>query len=245
MKEVLVVITYIAGEAQGSELALAVAGWRKHFKHPHKIVVVGDRPLIEGVEWLPMERVAEKPGEYRPHLDICRKLETVCAIYGDRYSGFVWACDDFFAVNDFTLDDIKIPKFQEAEMPSKGDQHPNSWIRNVVKTRRLCEREKLGVVNWVTHLPVWFDIRHLIMIIWKYDLADNSYVVENIYFNKFRPEGVPQQIGHGDKWKFGVYFSPLDRHGFYDALANKKWVCCSVHGWSDELEQELRKHYGL
>ena len=36
MKEILVVIPYLAEAAQGHELELAVAGWEMHFKYPHK-----------------------------------------------------------------------------------------------------------------------------------------------------------------------------------------------------------------
>ena len=234
MQKVLVAITYIASEAQGDELALAVAGWRKHFKCPHKIVVVGDTPP-DGLAdaYLAIERLPEKDGEYRPHLDICNKLEAVCETYKD------------FAVNDFTLEDVMTPKYQDEEMPSKGDEHPNSWLRNLVKTRRLCEQKKYGVRNWVTHLPLWFDKRHLLLTIWQNHLTEDSYVVENLVFNRFRPHGKPVKLCETDKWKFPVYYSPLDRHGFADALQRKIWVTVSVHGWSEALETELKKHYGL
>ncbi len=43
-KEILVVIPYLASAAQGNELELAIAGWRRFFKEPHRIVIVGDCP---------------------------------------------------------------------------------------------------------------------------------------------------------------------------------------------------------
>ena len=247
MKEQLVAITYIAGESQGAELALAVAGWRKHFKCPHKLIVVGDKPPVDvKVDgWLEVKRIPEKEGEYRPHLDICHKLETICYMYGDKYPGFIWASDDCYAVNNFTLSDVKAPKYQEEEMPSKGEDHFNPWWRNLVKTRKLCEKEGLGVVNWVTHLPIYFDIRLLILTIWKYSLTEKSYVVENLYFNKYLQDGKAEKLSENDRWKLSVFYSPLYRPRFYDALANKIWVCNSVNGWSDALEEELRRHYKL
>lgn len=245
MKEQLVAITYIAGESQGAELKLAVAGWKKHFKTPHKIVIVGDKPPMEDVEWLPVDRLPEKDGEYRPHLDIAHKLESVTMYYADRYSNFIWASDDCYAVNDFTIDDVIIPKIQDMEMPSKGESHFNPWWRNVVKTRKACERDGLGVVNWVTHLPLYFNFRDLINLIWNYRLTSESYVIENLYYNKYTPKQKPILLCEGDRWKFGVYFTPLDRNGFDNAIANKIWIYNSVHGWSPELEAGLLKHYGL
>lgn len=245
MKETLVVITYIAGESQGSELALALLGWKKHFKSPHRIVIVGDKPPMEDIEWVEINRLPEKDGEYRPHLDICHKLELVAALYGDKYDGFIWASDDCYAINDFTLEDVMVLKYQDDEMPSKGDNHPNSWLRNLVKTRNLCDKEGFGIINWVTHLPLFFNMKRLVDIIWKYDLTNKSYVIENLYFNSFYHIGKLVKLYPQDDWKFGVYFTPLDRQGFYDALSHKKWVCNSVHGWSDALEEELRKHYGI
>lgn len=247
MKDTLVVITYISGESQGTELELAVAGWRKHFKSPHKIVVIGDTPPPKVLPdcWLQMDRVPEKPGEYRPHLDICRKLEAICFLYADQYPGFIWASDDCYAVNDFTLEDVMLPKYSDEEMPAVGQNHFNPWWRNLVKTRKLCEKEGYGVVNWVTHLPLYFRFSDIIRCIWKFGLTENSYVLENIVFNAYKQEGSPVKLCREDDWKFSCFHPHLDREGFYDALAHKKWVCNSVNGWCNALENELRKHYDL
>ena len=247
MKEVLVVITYIAGESQGHELAIAVAGWRRHFKHPHKIVVIGDKPprSVTVDKWLYIDRVPEKDGEYRPHLDICTKLEFACFMFGDKYPGFIWASDDCFPINDFTLEDVMTPKFQDDEMPSKGQNHFNPWWRNLVKTRKLCEEEGFGVVNWATHLPLYFRVSELINTIWEYHLETKSFVIENIIYNRFKQEGMPIKLHEGDTWKHTVCYTPLDRQGLYEAFARVKFVCASVNGWSYALEEELKNHFEL
>lgn len=243
MKKQLVVITYIAGESQGQEIALALEGWKQHFKEPCHIVVVGDVPPVPNIEVLPVARMSEKDGEYRPHLDICKKLRDVCLAYGGEYDSFIWASDDCYAVNDFTLADVMTPKFYANEMPPKGENHFNPWWRNLVKTRKLCEKEGYGVVNWVTHLPLYFRIEELLQTINDYNLTENSYVVENIVYNRFKPQGTPEKLNEQDRWKFPVYFTPLDREGFKNALASKIWVTNSVNGWSDALAQELWLHY--
>jgi len=243
---ILVAITYISGEAQGCELTLAVAGWRRHFKEEFEILVVGDKPPVKNVGWLPLERVPEKEGQYRPCLDICNKLDAVCAYCKERgIANFIWASDDFFAVNDFTLDDVKFPKYLDDELPRVGLNHFNHFFRSQVKTRKLCEREGFGIMDWTTHLPMWLNAKKLHTIIEDYDMVNEGYIVENIYFNKHKPEGEPFKLCLNDRWKFGVYYQPLDKQGFYNALARKIWVCCSIRGWGDQLEAELRYHYRM
>lgn len=245
--EILVAITYISDRAQGNELALAVEGWRKHFKEPHRILVVGDRPTVGDVEWLPLERVPAKEGQYRPALDICAKLEAVC-IYCSEHGidHFVWASDDFFAVNDFTLDDIRLPKYYEDELPSRWDKTQNEFWHTQIKTRRLCERMGYGTVNWTTHLPMWFNVGKLYWLIRDFDLTNRGHIIENIYFNRYMPDGRPIKLDKDrDRFKWPVWFTPLDREALHKAFATKIWITCSVNGWSPELEAELRKHYGL
>ena len=244
----LVAIFYIDSESQGSEISLAIAGWKKHFKGDCEILVVGDKPPvdIDGVRWMYVERLPEKEGEYRPALDICNKLMYVCQYCEEHmYNGFVWASDDFFAVNDFTRGDILIPKYYEDEMPSKGDRTQNAFWHTQIKTRRMCEKAGVGVVNWTTHLPMRFDATRLYWLIYRYNLVEHSAIVENLYFNIYPPDIKPEKLSRTDRWKFDVCYKPLDRSGLADAFKRKIWVCCSVHGWCPELEDELRKHYGL
>ena len=243
----LVAITYIADRAQGNELALAIEGWRKHFKENHRILVVGDKPPVDWVDWIPMERVPEKEGEYRPALDICKKLKAVCEhCRWCKYAGFIWASDDFFAVNDFTIDDIRLPKYADEELPSKWDKSQNEFWHTQIKTRILCEEEGFETVNWTTHLPMWFDDVLLLRLINEYNLTENGYIVENIYYNKYTTRAPRTKLSKDeDRFKFPVWYPELDREALHKAFATKIWVTCSEHGWSPELEEELMKHYGM
>jgi len=245
MMEYLVVITYIADGAQGNELALAVQGWRTHFKEKFDILVVGDKPPVDGVRWMWVERMKPKAGEYLPALDICNKLEFACVYCKmNGYAGFIWASDDFFAVNDFTIDDVRTPKYLDNELPSKWDKSQNEFWHTQIKTRILCEKDGYETVNWTTHLPMWFDDVLLLRVINDYNLTENAYIVENIYYNKYTTRATREKLSKDkDRFKFPVWYPELDREGFQNALKNKIWVCCSVHGWSKELENELNKHY--
>ncbi len=243
--EYLVAITYIQDGAQGNELALSIEGWRAHFKEQFRIVVFGDKPTVDGVEWIPIERVPGKEGEYRPALDVNTKLRAICLYCLEhRIPGFIWAADDYFAVNDFTIRDIMLPVYADDELPSKWDKSQNDYWHEQIKTRRLCEREGYETVNWSTHLPKWFDPILLLRVIDDYDLTETGYIIENIYSNKYTTRYPRTKLSKDkDRFKFPVWYPELDREGFRNALKNKIWVCCSVHGWSEELENELKKHY--
>ena len=70
-------------------------------------------------------------------------------------------------------------------------------------------------------------------------MRNNSFVIEDIYFNSFRHEvPIPD-----DKIRFGVW----SKKGFDEELSaaiadpNIKFICNSVEGWSPELERILER----
>lgn len=242
---ILVVIPYLASGAQGNELRLAVEGWKKHYIGDARIVVVGDKPPFD-IEHIPCPRVEPIEGEYLPHLDLAHKFR-VAAENFPQYEGFVFTADDVFAVNDFNLIDILAPKRMPVPLSTEGmERCTPPWWKNLIKTARLCKREGFGMVNYTTHLPVYFRFDRLVGLIEDYHLETDSYVIETLYFNKFTPQGEADILDQEkDRWKHGVYFTPLYRPDLYKAFGQKKWVCCSEQGWSKALEEELEKHYKL
>ena len=105
---ILVVIPYLAKDAQGSELELAVAGWRKHFKEDFLIVVVGDYHSIvdtgDDITFINCPRVKwPGKGNYWAHIDHVNKFRTVFNAY-PHSEGFIYTCDDIYAVKDFTME---------------------------------------------------------------------------------------------------------------------------------------------
>lgn len=243
---VLVAIPYIASEAQGHEMFLALTGWRKHFQEPMHLITVGDRPpqecvgLVDGMMTMPRVEVPLN-GRYRPHLDLARKQLCVALRFEGIYKECIWVADDCYPVNDFTLADVALPKIQDFTMPTTGD---GPWWNDLHKTRDLCEKEGFALHNWTTHLPRLYNLRKLHKVIVDYNLLHESYVVENIYYNKFNKK-TPTLLRSTDKWKYSVHSPDLDRPALADAFARKVWIVNSNHGWSEALEAELRKHYGL
>ena len=246
-EKILVVIPYLAKEAQGRELEYAVAGWRKHFKEPYHIVIVGDHhPVVDtgdDITFIDCPRVDDIPRQYRPHIDHVHKFREVRKHFPDS-KGFIYACDDMYAVNDFTMVEVLLLKKKDSVM--KGDPLAGEWQHDLYKTRELCLREGLPIVNYVCHLPVYYEWDKLFEVYDKYDCDHNSYVVENIYFNKYFSNRVPLQIHiDHDNMKCGVYRSNPNLNYLYDAFKNKIWLQNGVSGWIPALNQMLAQHYGI
>lgn len=245
--EIAIVIPYLAEAAQGNELELAVTGWRKHFIQPHHIFIVGDsHPIIssgDDITFIEHPRVREcKDGNYLPHIDIVMKF--ISAAFSLALNGidhFIYTCDDIYPVNDFSLIEILFPKV--VGKMHRNDSDRTGWAGDLQKTRRLCEKENLPLWDWVCHLPVFYDSHNLITIIDEYDCMENSYVLENIYFNKTQDNRTPLILNGSDNLKYEVSTNPLDSFGFERALQEKIFITNTNSGWSQELEDRLRKHF--
>lgn len=245
----LVVIPFFAGGAQGRELEYAVAGWRKHFKEKYLIVVVGDaHPVTESgddILFIPCPRVpAPAPGNYRPHIDFVNKFRAVHKRFPDT-DGFIFVADDVYAVNDFDINDIKSLKQQgdhimETHIPLRP------WDMEKRKTRLRLFEDGYPTRNFTTHLPVWFDWDKLEALFDKYDMANNSYIVEDMYFNIYYPTRIPLQlhIDH-DNYKCGVYRPNPRMEYIKKAFKTKIWIQNSVEGWIPELDAMLADYYKI
>lgn len=246
-KRVLVVIPYLAKEAQGKELWYSVAGWRKHFKHKYLIVVVGDwHPVVDtgnDIVFIDCPRIPDVKGEYRAHLDHVHKFRTVLKHY-PREKGFIYTCDDIYAVNDFTLEDVQVPKIRQKDILIYP-QELNKWRLNNQKTRRVLDREGLPCCNYVCHLPVYYEKDKLLKIYDKYDCDNNSYVVEQLYFNTYNKEEPVMVTNSMSKYKFSVQRYHTPAKDIRNAFEHRIWINNAVEGWSPFLDKMLSEHYGI
>jgi len=243
-----IVIPFLAKEAQGNELELAVTGWRKHFIQPHHIYIVGDsHPIVssgDDITHIDCPRVkTTREGNYLPHIDIVKKFLAACMyLSSEGLDHFIYTCDDIYPVNDFTLIEVLFPKVT-GKMSSRDANCTTGWWGDLQRTRRLCEEKKLPTWDWVCHLPVFYDIMNLLAIIADYDCINKSYVIENIYFNETYGDRTPLVLNGSDNLKYSVDNHPYDTYELERALLNKIFITNSVSGWSKELEDRLRKHY--
>ena len=244
MKGYLVIVPFLSSEAQGHELELALKGWRRHFLAPHRIVVVGDEPdfKIDGLaDFIACPRIKPVEGQYLPPLDIIHKIDVGLQCFPE-YDGFIYTCDDIFAVNDFGPEEILFPKVQDAVMPTIADDEGNGWWRVLGKTRKLCEENGYALRNWVCHLPVYYDRSKYLEIIDRHGCRETSYIVENLYFNAFWSNRVPLVLSKGNNLKYPVQGAFI-RKEVEAAFKEKIWIYTSVNGWCEELEAMLEEHY--
>lgn len=245
---ILVVIPYCSAGAQGHELEYAVAGWRMHFKENYLIVLAGENhPVTEtgdDIICIESERVPPKAGQYRQHLDYVSCFKKVRAAFPNS-KGFVFVADDCYAVNDFDMTDIMLLK-QKADDMGGNLYSANGWQRDKAKTRALLVKEGYPTRNFTTHIPQWFEWDKLEALWEKYDMENESYVFEDLYYNIYFPTRIPLQlhIDH-DNFKCGVYRSNPRLEYLTRALQKQIWIQNSPEGWIPALEKVLQYHYGI
>ena len=243
----LVVIPYLASAAQGKELDLAIAGWRKHFKEDYLIVLTGDGlPKFDANDIVCIEskRVADVPNQYRQHLDYVSCLKKVHKAFPES-EGFVMVADDCYAVRDFTMKDVKPMKFIHGGI-DYDPKSPNAWRRDAMKTKYLLKSLGLPDRNFTTHIPIWFEWDKVEELWEKFDMEHESYVIEDLYFNYFYPvAGAIELNEDSDNIKCGVYTTRPNPERLLDAFSKKIWINNSPDGWQPCLVNLLEMHYGI
>ncbi len=254
MEKILIVMPYLSKGAQGKEIIYAVEGWKQHFKEDCHIIIVGDydknvqevfdraKQGEPDISYIECPRITPVEGQYICHLDHVNKFRTVRKNFPDS-TGFIYACDDMYAVKDFRLADVQAPKVKSFAMTGSLDS--KGWKHDLAKTRALCEREGLDVWNWICHLPVWYEWDKLFAIYDKYDCDHQSYVVENIYFNTYSSECYPKVLDiECDNLTYPVYDNSRETvDQMHKALDQKTWITNTPEGWSADLECLLQIHY--
>ena len=233
-------IPYNGDGAQGRELELAVAGWRRHFQEDYRIVIVGQHiPRIKGddIHIIETKQVEEIPFMYTQHLDYVSCMKACHAAYPDS-EGIIFAADDNYLVRDITFEDIRALKYRDDEMrvePAGG------WKYDQWRTRKLLDSLHLPHRNFTTHVPCWFRWDRLESLWHKFDMEHNSYVIENLYYNIYHAGEPAQQCNEvkfqlcaPDQWKYVL-----------DEMKVKTWICNSPQGYTKELERIMLDYYGL
>jgi hypothetical protein len=155
------------------------------------------------------------------------------------YNGFIYTTDDEYPVKPFELDDMTRIYYRALDFTGIKDQPTSYWNHDKWKTRQLLDKENLPHINYTTHYPCYFEFKKLDEIQKKYNLFNESYVFDDVYFNYFKHEEpiLDSEI------RFGIWNKKIFDNDFHKAVENPniKFICNSVEGWSKELENELSK----
>ena len=250
---IYVVIPYVSVGAQGSELEYAIRGWLRHFKEKEfRVVVVGDwHPCLvkfkKGVEYLPCPKVHEVQfNSYLPHIDIVRKIHAFLRNYITA-TEFIYAADDVYAVDDFSLESVRTPKWRLSNVPSVHHT-ASGWALDLGHTHEVLRRYEFPERCYVTHAPVLFESNLFWALSDVFGLADRSYVFEDLYFNIMRPEAERLDLSDMDKLalyiiNYGLKAPTIEEVRRDVERWNPIWLNNGVQGWSEGLEQYLKEHF--
>ena len=240
--DMLVVMPYVQGKSQGNEIRISLNGWRKFCQFKYRFVVIGefDESLKKEFTWVKFidyPRKEWKEGQYNPHLDIQNKFKAIERLYAQEYDGFIYMTDDEYAVKPFDLSDITRIYYHNTTFIGNEKAPKSYWNYDKWKTRQLLDREGLPHINYTTHYPCYFEFKKMEEIRKKYNLLEESYVFDDVYFNYFKHE----EPILDNTIRLGVWNKDIFKNEFQKAVDNPniKFMCNSVEGWSEELENNL------
>lgn len=235
----VVVIPYVSAEAQGNELRWALRGWAKHMPDA-KIVIIGDKE-----PWMDEEELAfiecHKIG-VNPPMDILNKMQNVIdsELIPDK---FIWANDDQYPVNTIYFPDLEINKYHGMlEVNVKGAV--GKYKENKQNTIDLLKENDMPLRDFSTHLPVVYEKSKLKEMFEKFDMEDQSYLIQSIYFNMFFPYDLPILLDiHSDNMKCGIYRQKVSVPNMRKFIKEKKFFNNSQTGFSDVFSKFMNEVY--
>ena len=240
----LVVLPYKQSSSQGTEIKIALSAWRKYCQFKYHFIVIGefDEQLKEEFPWVEFihcPTIIKREGQYNPHLDIQNKFKVVMNKYSQFYDGFIYMTDDEYAVKPFELSDITKTHYHNKTFFGNEKCPKSFWNYDKWKTRQLLDREGLPHINYTTHYPYYMDFKKLDEIQKKFNLLQESYVFDDVYFNYFEHEEPVLDC----EIRLGIWNNDIFKNEFQKAVDNPniKFMCNSVEGWSKDLEDNLSK----
>jgi len=241
-QETLVILPYKQSGSQGRELELTLLLWRKFCKFRYHFVIVGtfNKKLkndFPWVEFISCPQLEKKDGQFNQHLDVQNCMEIIIKKYYNLYTGFIWMVDDNYPIKPFNLSDILQIHYHSKEFIGNEKSPTSYWSHDKWKTRQLLDKYNLPHYNYTTHYPCYFGFEKIKYIWDRFNMRNESYVLEDIYFNYFKHEEPIKD----DEIRLGIWNNKIYEEEFQKALNNPniKFCCNSVEGWSKKLENSL------
>lgn len=245
-RKTLVILPYKQSSSQGNEIRLALNGWRKYCKFDYYFVVIGEfeeslRTEFPWIEFIKYPTTEKKDNQYIPHLDMQHKMMFAMERFSNEYDGFIWMVDDNYAIKPFELNDITAIHYHSLSFTGCEKCPTSFWRHDKWKTKQLLDKENLPNLNYTTHYPCYFEFKKLKEIWNKFNMMNESYVLEDIYFNYFKHE----EPILDNEIRLGIWDMEIFDNEFNNAIENPniKFMCNSEKGWSYELEEKLRELY--
>ena len=173
---------------KSTEIVYAVETFKKYAQFEYDMFLLGDKcpwldiPTIEGDH----TDLTKYPCRAQ-HIRVARDLKKACELFKDRYDEFCLMSDDFFCMNEFTWEDLLVPKYESLKINSRNPYNPRIWAYAKWKTGQMFAKKGIVAVNYTTHCFTVYNIDKMLYIIEKYNLTEpnNDYTVEDLYGNEF------------------------------------------------------------
>ena len=192
-QEILVVLPYKQNSSQGNEIRLALTGWRKFCQFNYRFVVIGEfderlKTEFPWVEFVNCPSVAKKENQYNQHLDIQNKFKAALRLFAQEYDGFIYTTDDEYPIKPFDLEDVTRIFCHSFSFIGCENDPTWYWNHDKWKTRQLLDRNGLPHINYTTHHPYYLEFKKLDEIWKRFNMLEESYVFDDVYFNYFHHE---------------------------------------------------------
>ena len=243
-QETLIILPYVQKGSQGNEIKIALNCWRKFCQFKYHFIIIGEfendlKNEFSWIEFIYKQLIPKQTDQYYKHLDVQQCMEIIKIKYDKLYDGFIWMSDDFYSIKKFDLKDITTIHHHSNIFIGNEKQPAWYWNHDKWKTRQLLDKEHLPHINYTTHYPCYFEFNKLKEIWDKFNMRNESYVLEDIYFNYFKHD----EPILDSTIRLGIWNKQIFDNEFQNAVNNPniKFVCNSVEGWSKDLENELQK----
>ena len=222
------------------ELDYSIRSVRQNYLGNCRLFVVGDDPQLEGVIYLPCERITSSPRGYVRHFDQVKKLKEVLKHVSDE---FVLMYDDIYILQPTIKRELKkfyakgmIDDIEEYIGQIKGSNpYKKTWLNTYTRIQEF--RDDLW--EWETHLPRYFESAKLDYIIDKYNLERVAYLLYSLYAAEFceTPELVTDEVQQEV-----IEYAP--HHTDWEKTFSARHLNLYDDGLSQEFINEMKKRFG-
>jgi len=226
-----------------NELEYSVKSVQKNYKGKTRCFVVGDDPGLGhlGVEHIPIKRLESSKYGYHRHFDMITKVKAALKV--TKSSEFVLMYDDIYLLKPVSKRDLKkiyaktrITSINDYLNVRKGD---SSYLRCWTSTYNRIQEFRDDLWDWETHMPRYYDVNALYMIIDKYSLDRVAYLLFSLYAAEFSK--IPHIIT--DDIQSNI-LEDRPFHNDYDKAFDSMFMNVADDGISVGFRNKMREMFG-
>ncbi len=187
----------------GWELLYSIRSIHKHFKGDFDITIIGQIP-----DWINTTQCLciKYENEHIPNKQV--RVTDKVYLASLLYEEFVSMNDDFYIMQDITLDDIKdkryYKRYSDDFLKEYNPENNNGYKNTVVRTLEECAKLNTDHnYNYATHTPTFYTRANLLKLKQSVNVFDlkHGFILNVLYNNIFLTDHYINTPDH----KYGVY----------------------------------------